>query len=173
MIIKRAEPNQYDAVREFYHSVIDGLADMEYGAGWKKDIYPEPNYLKTSINKGELYIGLKEDKIIGAMVFNQDCNESYKEFQWPTQAEVHQVMVIHALGILPQYGGKGYGKKMVQFAIETAKKAQQRVLRLDVLKGNLPAEKLYLSMGFVYLHTLPMFYEDTGWTDYQLYEYKL
>ena len=28
-------------------------------------------------------------------------------------------------------------------------------------------------LGFTYLHTLKMFYEDTGWTDYELYEYKL
>ncbi len=48
-----------------------------------------------------------------------------------------------------------------------------KAIRLDVLKGNLPAEKLYSGLGFRYLHTLNMFYEDTGWTDYELYEYTL
>ena len=48
-----------------------------------------------------------------------------------------------------------------------------KAIRLDVLKGNLPAEKLYTGLGFKYLHTLKMFYEDTGWTDYELYEYRI
>lgn len=46
-------------------------------------------------------------------------------------------------------------------AWSVARDRQQKVIRLDVLKGNLPAKKLY---------TLPMCYEDTGWTDYELYE---
>ena len=66
-------------------------------------------------------------------------------------------MVIHALGVDPEKAGKGYGRKMVQFAIDTARQNQQKVIRLDVLKGNVPAERLYSGMGFCYLHTLPMF----------------
>ena len=46
-------------------------------------------------------------------------------------------------------------------------------MRLDVLEGNVPAERLYEGFGFRYLATMPMFYEDTGWTNYELYEYPL
>ena len=62
---------------------------------------------------------------------------------------------------------------MVQYAIDYAREHQQKAIRLDVLKGNLRAEKLYSGMGFRLLHTLPMVYEDTGWTDFQLYEYRV
>ena len=44
-------------------------------------------------------------------------------------------------------------------------------IRLDVLGGNIPAEKAYTRMGFVYRGTINMFYEDTGWTGYRLFEY--
>jgi ribosomal protein S18 acetylase RimI-like enzyme len=57
--------------------------------------------------------------------------------------------------------------------MDYARAHQQKVIRLDVLKGNRHAEKLYSGMGFQYLHTLPMYYEDTGWTDFKLYEYLL
>ena len=77
------------------------------------------------------------------------------------------------LGVHPAHTGKGIAKQMVQFAVDFAREHQQKVIRLDVLKGNLRAEKLYTGMGFQYLHTLPMFYEDTGWTEFQLYEYRL
>ena len=47
----------------------------------------------------------------------------------------------------------------------------QKVIRLDVIKGNLPAERLYEGLGFRKLHSLQMFYENTGWMEFALYEY--
>lgn len=48
-----------------------------------------------------------------------------------------------------------------------------RALRLDVLGGNVPAERLYTGQGFARRGTVRMFYDDTGWTDYGFYEYLL
>ncbi len=173
MIIKKAGSDQYSAVRAFYHSLIDDSAGSPFGAGWIKDIYPAPEFLRDSIRNGELYVALEEDAIIGAMVLNHECNEGYREFKWPTEAEDREVTVIHALGVHPSCSGRGYAKQMVRFAIDAARKSRQKAIRLDVLKGNVPAENLYSGLGFQYLHTLPMYYEDTGWTDYELYEYRL
>ena len=133
----------------------------------------DPDFLMASIRAGELYIGTENETIISSMVLNHESNEGYQEFNWPTKAEACEVTVIHALGVHPSCNGKGYARQLVQFAVETARNDQQKVIRLDVLKGNLPAENLYSSMGFQLLHTLPMYYEDTGWTEYELYEYVL
>ena len=173
MDIKIALADQYQDVRRFYHGVIDGIAKMPYGAGWIKDVYPSPEFLHESINNGEMFIATEDETIVAAMVLNHSGNDSYKEYDWPTDATDSEVTVIHALGVDSEKAGKGYGRKMVQFAIDTARQSRQKVIRLDVLKGNVPAEKLYSGMGFRYLHTLPMFYEDTGWTDFELYEYAL
>ncbi len=173
VIIRKAKTDEYQTVRAFYHSLIDGLAGRPYGAGWKKDIYPAPDFLSDAVRAGELYIGEEDGKIVASMVLNHDCNEGYREFRWPTEAEDGEVTVIHALGVHPDCAGKGYGRQLVRFAVDAARGDRQKVIRLDVLKGNLPAEKLYAGMGFRLLHTLPMYYEDTGWTDYELYEYPL
>ena len=173
MNIQKAEPEQYPAVRAFYHSLIDAITGQTNTVGWKKDIYPAPEFLLDSIRKGELYLAAEDEEILAAMVLNHDCNEGYREFAWPTEATPEEVTMIHALGVHPRHARQGCAKKMVLFAIETARENHQKVIRLDVLKGNVPAEKLYNGLGFQLLHTLPMFYEDTGWTDFELYEYRL
>ena len=94
-------------------------------------------------------------------MLNHQSNDEYSKFDWSTKAANEEVTVIHALGILPSERGKGYAKQMVEFAIDHAREENQKVIRLDVLKGNKGAKRLYSGMGFRYLHTLPMFYEDT------------
>jgi ribosomal protein S18 acetylase RimI-like enzyme len=41
----------------------------------------------------------------------------------------------------------GLAREMVQYAIDLAKRNGKRAIRLDVLRGNLPAEKMYTSLG--------------------------
>ena len=101
MIIEKATIEQYEDVRSFYHFLIDGLQDSIYDIGWKKDIYPEPEYLMSSITKGELFIGLIDNNIIVAMVINHESNEGYQNIDWPTKANVDEVMGIHALEVRP------------------------------------------------------------------------
>ncbi len=173
MIIRTVCTTEYEKLREFYHSLIDAMADRQYGAGWIKDIYPSCDMLKECIEAGEYYVAVEDDSIAGAMVVNHSFNESYKEFDWPTKAEDDEVTVIHALGVHPDFTGRGVAKQMIRFVIDKAKAEGQKAIRLDVLKGNRPAGKLYSGLGFKYLHTLKMFYVDTGWTDYELYEYQL
>ncbi|MGN0070402.1 MAG: GNAT family N-acetyltransferase [Atopobiaceae bacterium] len=173
MHIRAAEQGEYPAVRAFYHSVIDAMQSSPYDIGWEKDIYPSPELLRESIENGELFLGLVGDMIAASMILNHRCNEGYRQFAWPTKAESSEVTIIHALAVHPRYAGTGLGKQLVTFAIESARKDLQKAIRLDVLKGNVPAERLYASMGFKCLHTLPMYYEDTGWTDFELYELSL
>lgn len=107
------------------------------------------------------------------MIVNHECNESYEKAKWPTQTSLEKIMVIHALGVHPDFAGRGLAKEMVAEAISLAKQQSQDVIRLDVLSGNTSAERLYAHMGFQYVDTIQMHYEDTGWTDFKLYEYGL
>ena len=173
MNIQIAEPEQLPAVKELYYSIIDGVADATDSVLWKKDIYPSPAFLLDSIRNGELVIGSEGEKIIAAMVLNHQYNEEYNRFAWPTEAEDAEITVIHALGVHPAHTGKGHARQLVQYAIDSARENRQKVIRLDVLKGNVSADKLYSGMGFQNLHTLPMYYEDTGWREFDLYEYRL
>ena len=104
--IEKAVESQYPAVRGFYHAMIDALKESSYDLGWKKDIYPAPDFLLASIRSGELYIVQDEDRIIASMVINHECNDSYRDFQWPAEIQPDEVTVIHTLGVFPAYGGE-------------------------------------------------------------------
>ncbi|MGT2906566.1 GNAT family N-acetyltransferase [Streptococcus dentiloxodontae] len=173
MNILKAQEKDYARVRRFYHSLIDGMQGSPFDIGWKKDIYPAPDFLKTSISDGDLLIGLEGEQIVAAMVLNHDCNEGYQAFNWKIKADASDITVIHALGVHPSFSGNGYAKEMVQKAINLARENRQKTIRLDVLEGNLPAEKLYVSCGFTYQGSIQLYYEDTGLTHFKLYEYLL
>ena len=173
MEIRKARRDEYKKVREFYDRIIELMEFETYSPGWKKGIYPEDDALKKAIDKQEMFVDILNNEIIAAMVINHECNESYQKIQWKNNYQTDEVMVIHILGVLPTHGNQGLGKDLVRQAIHYAKSHQQKAVRLDVLEGNIPAEKLYTSMGFQYYETISMYYEDTGWTNYEIYEYEL
>lgn len=171
--IRQAREEEFQRVRGFYHILIDEMQSARYKPGWEKEVYPSDEYLLDSIADQTLYIGEWDGEIAAAMIVNHKSNEGYRNITWGVDAAEEEVTVIHALGVLPVHGGKGLGKAMVREALSLAKADGQKAVRLDVLAGNLPAEKLYTGLGFQYRGTVTMFYEDTGWTDFLLYEYPL
>ena len=169
--IRRANDDDYIRVRDFYYTLIDAMENAEFKPGWEKDIYPTQEFLINSIQAGELYIGELGGNIAACMVVNHEYNEGYQKIHWSISAADAELLVIHALGILPEISGNGFAKQMVQYVIQMAQKNSMKTIRLDVLEGNIPAERAYLKMGFQYLDTIQMFYEDTGWTNYKAFEY--
>lgn len=171
--IRRAQPSEFAAVKSFYYELIDQMQDAEHKPAWEKGVYPSDGYLRESVALGNLWLCESDGRIAAAMIFNNECNAGYKDVKWAVDAAMDQAMVIHALGVMPAWQGKGLAGKMVRKAVEIASERGQRAIRLDVLEGNLPAERLYVRHGFRYVDTLQMFYEDTGWTNFKLYEYVL
>lgn len=173
MDVLQAKPEDFDAVRAFYHSLID---DMEAAGGiitWVKDVYPSPEFLRGSLRDGTLHLGMEDGQIAAAMVLDSEANEAYPRDVWKVAAADSQVMVIHALGVHPRFGGKGLGAKMTQAAIAIAREQGMKAVRLDVLKGNEPARRIYLKCGFEPVGWVQMYYENTGLADFELFEYAL
>lgn len=169
--IRIAGSNDFNDVNEFYYSVIDGLKNAKYTPEWKKDIYPAQESLSESIKNKELYIGETDGKIVSCMVVNHEYIDGYREVKWSVEAKDQEILVLHLLGVLSGYSGRGIATQMVQKVIEIARENNIKTIRLDILEGNLPAEKTYIKSGFRYVDTVQMFYEDTGWTSCKMFEY--
>ncbi|MCR5138494.1 MAG: GNAT family N-acetyltransferase [Oscillospiraceae bacterium] len=171
--ITKAAETDYEEVRHFYHSLIDCLIPEQCYVCWKKDVYPSPEFLRSSIDHGDLYFCRDGERMAGAMVLNHEYNVSYSNYQWQTAADDSELLIVHALGVHSDFTGKGFAKAMVQKAIDIARETNMKAIRLDVIAGNIPAERLYQGFGFQHVASLQMYYEDTGWADFNLYEYVL
>ena len=173
MEIRAAGPEEEEAVVSFYGEMIDKMQACEYRPTWKLGVYPTGEGLRALVEKRQVFLGLEGQRIVAAMVLNHDCNESYADVHWETSAAEDEITVLHLLCVLPEFGGGGRGRQMLDFARNYAAAGAQKVIRLDVMEENLPAIRLYDAAGFRRLETRRMFYESTGWTNFVMYEYAL
>ena len=166
----RPGPEALAEVLAFYGRLIDGMRDAPYRPGWEKGVYPSEEFLASSLERGELTVLRADGVPAGAMVVNHSCTDGYETAAWGIRAEPEEVSVIHALGVSPDFQGRGLAAALVREAVRLSRRGGQKAVRLDVLKGNIPARRLYTAAGFQYRGTVRFFYEDTGLTDFLLYE---
>ena len=57
-------------------------------------------------------------------------------------------VTLHNIAVAPEYQGKGYGRLLLDHAIQQAKERLSYQTFLEVRESNLPAKALYESMGF-------------------------
>lgn len=158
------------AVKTFYHSLIKGLDQTTGYCRWELGAHPSDEMLEAAINQKELYLGVIDQRIAACMMINLH-GDGYPKAAWDNEIAEGEYLVIHILGVHQDFRRRGLAKEMVQFAIDLARREKKRAIRLDVLKGNLPAEEMYTSLGFRYIDTISLYYESTGWADFELFEY--
>lgn len=171
--IRTAKAVEFNKVIEFYHTLIDDMQDSPYHPAWEKDIYPTNDYLEDVISKGELYVATDDNKIIAALVLNQNFVDGYNDAPWNVLASKDEILIIHLLAVAYSHQGKGIAKSLVTFATEIAKERNLKAVRLDAMKVNLAAQRLYEGMGFNFIGEMKLFYDDVGLTEFFLYEYPL
>lgn len=170
MELSLASKNEFLKVHDFYWETIDLMKDRTDTVGWKKGIYPADRFIEESIDNGELYVIRHFGGLSAGVILNSRWNEGYEGVPWSILCGSEDVLVPHALAVHPLLQGQGIGKKVVRDIIDIAKARGMKTVRLDILDGNIAAEKLYTGMGFRFVQAKEMFYEDTGWTGFSMYE---
>ena len=120
----------YRDARPIYEQVKDGLRRL---------------MVSGAIRARQQFIGREDGKIAAAYILNHECEPAYHAAHWQTDAAEGEYVVMHALRVLPRYGGRGYSRRMIEHAIQTAREWNQKAIRLDVLVGNTVPEKIYTS----------------------------
>ena len=170
IMVRQAKAADCDGVERFYSDLIESMRNSEFAPEWEMGVYPTKQLLKDAITEQSLFLAYLDNNLVGAMILNHDCEPGYENVKWLANAKKNEVMVIHLLAVAAAYQGRGIARQMVAKAIEMAKNNSLIAIRLDVLIKNTPAAKLYTSMGFKYIDSVKIYYEDTGLADFQLYE---
>lgn len=168
MVFQKANPNEFDRIRAFYWALIDAMAADNDKIGWKKGIYPTDNFLRDGLAKGTLYTLTHRQQLAACVIVNSDTNEGYAGVPWRVDCADSAVLIPHALAVSPALQGQGIGRAVVAQVQALARRTGKRAVRLDILGTNVAAERL---LGFRFVQAKTMFYEDTGWTEYKLYEW--
>ena len=169
----QASLTDFERIRNFYWQLIEEMQDEADVIGWKKGIYPEDSFLRDSLARGNLYVLQEEERLIGAVIVNSEYNEGYEGISWSREWKDEEILVPHALAITPGEQGKGIGKILINDVIALARKKNKKAVRLDILGGNIAAARLYESVGFNFVEAKNMYYPDTGWARYEMYELNL
>lgn len=176
MKFQKASKADFPIIQKFYWNVIDDIHRNNVNnenLGWEKGVYPSDNFLQSSLRKGELYTLTEKDILYACVILNSEHNEGYDHCTWSIACDSSEVLTPHALAVNPEFQGKGIGKIVVKHILNIARTEHKKAVRLDVLGACKAAEHLYTSCGFQFVEAKEMFYEDTGWTEYKMFELNL
>lgn len=171
--IRRAGKADFDAVVSFYKHVIEDTREMEQYARWKCGQHPTDAMILNYIEQGVMYLLEEGQMILGAMAVTMSQSNDYHCINWSIDAADDEVAVIHILCTNPHYQRQGIGKRMIRESIAIAQKEWKKAIRLDALAGNTPAHQMYRSLGFEYRGKQHLYAENTGWTDFLFFEYRM
>ena len=170
-IIKASSDTGTSVIMDFYQGILDGMIGNPYRPLWRIGSYPSSEIIDSAIKNGELYIGYYEQKMVSSMIINNHVDEGYEGVKWGVSARPEEVTSIHLLGVSPEHMGKGIGRSMMTYAIDRARKAGQKAVRIDTIHMNDPAHKLYIDMGFKLVESKKLSYSDVLTYDFLIFEY--
>lgn len=170
MIFEKASIEDINEISELYDAVCDYLAsDINY-PGWKKGIYPIREDALEGLRDNALYIMKDENRIAGTVMLKHKPEEGYRNVKWNTGNDYEKIYVIYTLAVHPDYRRMGVGSAIMEEVEKIARNEGCVSIRLDVVKDNYPAEKLYVRQGFQYVATISLGHEAYGLPWYNLYE---
>ena len=165
--------HELETVKEHYIKVIENTPEIEKYARWVYGKHPTDEGLKSYIKNGEMYQLMDQGTVAGMVAIVMRQETDYEDIPWTEKLENDQVATLHILAVCPEYRGRALGSTILELAEELAKQQGKRAMRLDVLESNLPAQRMYEKAGYVYRGKQRWYAENTGCTNFLLYEKSL
>ncbi|MCF8569511.1 GNAT family N-acetyltransferase [Gordonia sp. HY002] len=171
---RRAESGDTAAAQQAYRRIVGHLAETVDFPHWHTENHPTPDEVVGWVAAGELYLALGEDgEVAGVTVLNHDAVDAYQNAAWAVEAAPDEVLVVHALGVVPGRLGQGVSRFLVDATLDVAREQGCKAVRLDTYVENIPARKLYERYGFTDLGCHTVAYEGTDLSRFHLFEYVL
>ena len=162
MEIRTANKEDFSELLPFYNRMCSVLGEQDFLPEGDKGGFPSEEMIRESIAVKAQFVGIEDEKVIAAYIIDHNCDPAYHSVQWQINAKTEEVMILHALRVLPEYGGRGYAKQLVRHAIQISKEMGRKAIRLDCIEGNDIPQKMYQSLGFQYIDSVRITYPDIG-----------
>ena len=149
-MIKKAERSDLNQLLEITKSCAKHMIDKEIYQ-WN-EFYPSKEVLQKDIELQQLYKLEIDHKIIGLIVLTEIEDIEYKDVKWLTKN--HQNLYVHRLAVDPQFQGKGYAQKLMDFAENYALKNNFISIRLDTFSQNKRNQQFYKQQNYKQLGSI-------------------
>jgi ribosomal protein S18 acetylase RimI-like enzyme len=121
------------------HMIAEGIYQ------WNEN-YPSAEAFERDVNQQELYVLEKEGEVRGAVVISTQMDDFYRVINWLTPSSKNGYL--HRLCVHPESQGKGYARKLLDFAEDQLKKQGCLSVRLDTFSKNHRNQRLYEARGY-------------------------
>ena len=114
-VITKAAAADLPAVAQIYEDII---ARQDRGGpyiGWQSGVYPTLETARAALERDELFVQRRGEKVVGSAIINQTQVDVYAQAAWQYPAQDSQVMVLHTLVIDPSESAHGYGGQFAAF----------------------------------------------------------
>ena len=146
-MIRHATAADIDAIEQTYIELRAREKRVGSTTNWDEN-YPTRVVPEMAVPKGWAYV-LEEGGVVRAsMLLNGEQGPGYDEVAWNVEATDDEVLVIHTLVVPPTEARHGYGKQMLDFALEWGREHGKTTCRIDTWVGNAPARDFYARNGF-------------------------
>jgi ribosomal protein S18 acetylase RimI-like enzyme len=108
--------------------------------------YPDRDTFLKDLERNELFVYEDDSKIVGVVVVTELKDQEYEEIEWiAPEGRNHY---IHRLAVHPDFQGRGYARKLMDFAEKMARDRDAVSVRLDTFSRNKRNQKFYEQRGY-------------------------
>ena len=151
MLFRPAAESDLDAIERHYTELLTHEAETGRSTtNWSLGVYPIRQTAAAALAAGTLWVLEREGEPVASVILNHHQDDFYATIGWQYPAPPEQVLVVHTLCIPPRYAGQGLGRECVSRIKQLAAAMGCAVIRLDTWEHNVPANRLYPSLGYRY-----------------------
>jgi ribosomal protein S18 acetylase RimI-like enzyme len=150
MLIKKASKQDLDQLLTVVKSCGKNLIDQGIFQ-WNEE-YPKREDLLEDIELQELWKLEYGNSIVGLIVLTEIEDAEYLHVKWLTKNDKN--LYIHRLAVHPNFQGKGFAQKLMDFAENYALENGYKSIRLDTFSQNKRNLQFYEKRNYVKLESI-------------------
>lgn len=145
-MMRKAAIQDLNSIMEILGEIIEEMHAYN-NFQWDEN-YPQAGDFAADIEKGELFVSERENKVVGFICINRDQPIEYEGLKWSSAGEA---LVLHRMGVSTDCRKAGIGTELVGFAEELAKKRNIKYLKTDTYSLNIKVQRLFQKCGYVFV----------------------